>query len=87
MKLAGRSSELSETDLTSLVGQKNSDRMRKQLLDSVIAKYRGLSVSRSSVYLMTDLLATDGDIVCSTWLNNFIIFILMAFILIILLKK
>jgi len=49
VKLADRSSELSETDLTSLVGQKNSDRMRKQLLNSVIAKYRGLSVSRSSI--------------------------------------
>ena len=32
--------------LTYLVDQKNSDRMIKQLLNSVIAKYRDLSVSR-----------------------------------------
>ena len=41
--------EQSENDLTSLVDQKNGDRMIKQLLNSVVAKYRDLSVSRRSI--------------------------------------
>ena len=46
--MADRFPDLSESDLTTLVDQKNSDRMIKQLLNSVIAKYRDLSVSRRS---------------------------------------
>ena len=45
-KMADRLPELSESDLTSLVDQMNSDRMIKQLLNSVIAKHRDFSVSR-----------------------------------------
>ena len=60
--------EQSECDLTSLVDQKNGDQMMKQLLlNSVIAKYHDLSVSRRSVICLSlqpqqiifDLLATD----------------------------
>ena len=53
--------EKAESDLTCLVDQKNGDRMIKQLLRLVIAKYRDLSVSQIS-YLQLfifDLLATD----------------------------
>ena len=65
--MADRFPEQSESDLISLVGQKNGDRMIKQLLNSVIAKYRDLSVScRSIIYKVyfrlrqiIDLLATD----------------------------
>ena len=46
--MADRFTELAESDLTYLVDQKNGDRMIKQLLNSVIAKYRDLSVSRRS---------------------------------------
>ena len=55
-----------ESDLTYLVDQKNGDQMIKQLLHSVIAKYRDLSVSRRSIICLSlrlrqiiDLLATD----------------------------
>ena len=48
--------EQSKSDLTSLGDQKNGDRMIKQLLNSVIAKYRDLSMSRKSII---DLLVTD----------------------------
>ena len=41
--------EQAESDLTYLVDQMNGDRMIKQLLNSVIAKYRDLSVSRRSI--------------------------------------
>ena len=51
---------------TSSVDQKNSDRMVTQLLNSIIAKYRDLSVSRRSIFCLglrlwqiIDLLATD----------------------------
>ena len=57
--MADRFPEQSESDLTSLVDQKNGDRMIKQLLNSVITKYRDLSVSRRSIILIIDLLATD----------------------------
>ena len=54
-----------ESDLTYLVDQKNSDPMIKQLLNSVIAKYRDLSVSYRSIICLSlpliiiDLLVTD----------------------------
>ena len=56
--------EEAESDLTCLVDQKNGNRMIKQLLNSVIAKYRGLSVSCRSIICFSlrqiiDLLATD----------------------------
>lgn len=59
--------EMSESDLTSLVDQKNRDRMIKQLLNPVITKYHDLSVSHGSTIclclrlkqIMNDLLATD----------------------------
>ena len=41
--------EQAESDLTCLVDEKNSDRMIKQLLNLVIAKYRDLSLSPRSV--------------------------------------
>ena len=56
-----RFAEQAESDLTCLVDEKNGDRMIKQLLNLVIAKYRNLSLSRRSViskYLYY-LLATD----------------------------
>ena len=40
--------EQTESDLTYLVDQKSDDPMIKQLLNSVIAKYGDLSVSRGS---------------------------------------
>ena len=58
--------EQTESDLTYLVAQKNGDRRVKQLLNSAIAKYRDLSVSRRSIICLglllrqlIDLLATD----------------------------
>ena len=58
--MTDRFHDLSESALTTLVDQKNSDRMIKQLLNSVIAKYRDLSVSRRSVIIIIiDLLAAD----------------------------
>ena len=66
MKRADRFPEQSESDLTSLVDQKNGDRMIKQLLNSVIGKYRDLSVASRSIICRSrrlrqiiDLLATD----------------------------
>ena len=63
--MADRFPGLLESDL---VDQKNSDRMIKQLLNSVIAKYRDLSVSRRSIICRRrklrqtiDLLATDSS--------------------------
>ena len=47
--MADRFPGQAESDLTYLIDQKNGDRMIKQLLNSVIAKYRDLSVSRSSI--------------------------------------
>ena len=44
-----RFAEQAESDLTCLVDEKNGDRMIKQLLNLVIAKYRDLSLSRGSV--------------------------------------
>ena len=41
--MAYRFPEQAESDLTYLVDQKNGDRMIKQLLNSVIAKYRDMS--------------------------------------------
>ena len=64
--MADRFPEHLESDLTSLVDQKNGDRMITQLLISVIAKYRDLSVSRRSIICLSlrlrqiiDLLATE----------------------------
>ena len=48
--MADRFPEQSESDLTSLGDQKNGDRMIKQLLKSVIAKYRDLSVSQINYF-------------------------------------
>ena len=67
MKMADRFPEQSESDLTSLVDEKDSDQMIKQLLNSVIAKYHDLSVSHTSIIIclslrlrqIIDLLATD----------------------------
>ena len=62
--MAGRFRELSGSDLN--MKTKLGDRMIKQLLNSVIAKYRDLSVSRRSIICLSlrlrqiiDLLATD----------------------------
>ena len=49
VKMEGRLPEQAESDLTCLVDEKNGDRMIKQLLSLVIAKYRDLSLSRRSV--------------------------------------
>ena len=64
--MVDRFPEQAEGDLTYLVDQKNGDRMIKQLLNSVIAKYRDMSVSRRSIICLSlrlwqiiDLLATD----------------------------
>ena len=51
-EMADRLPEQAESDLTCLVDQKNGDRMIKQLLNSVIANYRDLSVSCRSIYLL-----------------------------------
>ena len=59
--------EWAESALKYFVDQKNSDRMIKQLWNSVIAKYHDLSVSRRSIICLSlrlwqiiiDLLATD----------------------------
>ena len=69
MKMADCFPRLSESDLTFLVDQNNSDRMIKQLLNSFIAKYRDLSVSCRSIIIIIclslrvqriiDLLAND----------------------------
>ena len=47
--------DLSESDLTTLVDRKNSDRMIKQLLNLVIAKYRDLSVSQINIIICLSL--------------------------------
>ena len=48
--MADRFPEQAESDLTYLVDKKkNGDRIIKQLLNSVIAKYRDLSVSCRSI--------------------------------------
>ena len=59
--MADRFPKQAESDLIYLVDQKNGDRMLKQLLNSVITKYRDLSVSRRSIMCrqIIDLLATD----------------------------
>ena len=49
--MADRFPDLSESDLTTLVDQKNSDQMIKQLLNLVIAKYNDWSVSRKLLLL------------------------------------
>ena len=49
VKMEDRFAEQAESDLTCLVDEKNGDRMIKQLLNLVIAKYRDLSLSRRSV--------------------------------------
>ena len=63
VKMEDRFAEQAESDLTCLVDEKNGDRMIKQLLNLVIAKYRDLSLSRRSVicnYLYLTL--TNHDI-------------------------
>ena len=50
--MADRFPERAESDLTSLVDQKNGDQVIKQLLNSVIANYRDLSVSRRSIIFL-----------------------------------
>ena len=45
--------EQAESNLTYLVDQKNGDQMIKQLLNSVIAKYRDWSVSRRSIICLS----------------------------------
>ena len=47
--MADRFPEQAESDLTYLVNQKNGDRTIKQLLNSVIAKCRDLSLSGRSI--------------------------------------
>ena len=58
--MADRFPEQAESDLTYSVDQKSGDRMVKQLLNAIIAKYRDLSVYRSSIICreIIDLLAT-----------------------------
>ena len=51
--MADRFPGQSESNLTFLVDQNNSDRMIKQLLNSLIAKYRDLSVSRRLVICLS----------------------------------
>ena len=71
--MVDRFPEQAESDLIYLVDQKNGHRMIKQLLNSVIAKYRDLSVSRRSVICLSlrprqiiDLHATENhDILLS----------------------
>ena len=57
--MADRFPEQAESDLTYLVDQKNGD-MIKQLLNSVIAKYRDLALSRRSIVICSPL--TNHDI-------------------------
>ena len=59
-----------ESDLTYLVEQKNGDRMMKQLLNSVIAKYRGLSVSRRSIICLSLRLRQTIIMFCSPLTNQ-----------------
>ena len=47
--VAGSVPQQAESDFAYLVDQKNGDRMIKPILNSVIAKYRELSVSRRSI--------------------------------------
>ena len=61
-----RFTEQAESHLTCLIHKKSGDGMIKQLLNSVIAKYRDLSVSRRSIICLSlrlrqiiDLLVTD----------------------------
>ena len=63
--MADRFPEQAESALTYLVDQKNGGRIMIQLLNSVIAKYRDLSVSRRSIICLSfrlrqtiDMLAT-----------------------------
>ena len=51
--MADRFPEQAESDLKYLVDQKNGDRIIKQLLNSVIAKYRDLSVSCRSIICLS----------------------------------
>ena len=53
MKMADRFPALSGSDLTSSLDQKNSDRMIKQLLNSIIAEHRDLLVSRRSIICLS----------------------------------
>ena len=64
--MVDRFPEQAESDLTYSVDQKNGDGMIKQLLNSVIAKYRDLSVTSRSIICRSrrlkqtiDLLVTD----------------------------
>ena len=50
--MADRFPDLPESDLTTLVDQKNSDRMIKELLNSGSTKYGDLSVSRKSIIII-----------------------------------
>ena len=66
VKMEDRVPEEAESDLTCLVDQKNGDRMIKQVLNSVTAKCRDLSVSCRTIICLSlrlrqiiDLLATD----------------------------
>ena len=67
MKIVDRFPELSESDFPKIIMKnKLGDRIIKQLLNSVVAKYRNLSVSRGSIMCLSfrlqqiiDLLATD----------------------------
>ena len=65
--MADRFPEQAESDLNYLVDQKNGDRMIKQLLNSLIAKYPDLSVSHGSIISLSlrprqiiDLHATEN---------------------------
>ena len=67
--MADRFPEQSESDLTSLVDQKNGDRMIKQFLNSVIAKYRDLSVSRRSIHDKSRYFAQPRSIIVKYFLQ------------------
>ena len=60
-----RFAEQAESDLTCLADEKNGDRMIKQLLNLVIAKYRDLSLSRRSVNICNYLY-----LICSPLTNH-----------------
>ena len=67
--MADRFPKQVESDLTYLVDQKNGDQMIKQLLNSVIAKYQDLSVSRRSIICLS-LWLRQIILICSPLTNH-----------------
>ena len=91
VKMEDRFPEQAEIDLTYLVDQKNDDRMIKQLLNSVIAKYRDLSVSHRSIICLSlqhiiELLAPDKSRYfaqprCNCWMKIILVEVEQIFLL------